>query len=58
MSAGNEAVLDYYLIPRLSMEAALVRLCEHNGLSLDAFQFLTPDRLFRMAARTPFRRAA
>lgn len=58
MSAGNETVLDYYLIPRLSMEAALVRLCEHNGLSLDAFQFPTPDRLFRMAARTPFRRAA
>lgn len=58
MSAGNDTVLDYYLIPRLSMEAALVRLCEHNGLSLDAFQFPTPDRLFRMAARTPFRRAA
>lgn len=58
MSAGNEQVLDYYLIPRLSMEAALVRLCEHNGLSLDAFQFQTADHLFEMAARCPFRRAA
>ena len=58
MSVGNEEVLDYYLIPRLSMEAALVRLCECNGLSLDAFQFKTPDHLFQMAARHPFRRAA
>lgn len=58
MSAGNDQVLDYYLIPRLSMEAALIRLCEHNGLSLDAFQFPTADYLFAMAARFPFRRAA
>ena len=58
MNAGNEQVLDYYLIPRLSMEAALIRLWEHNGLSLDAFQFRTLDHLFQMAARRPFRRAA
>ena len=58
MSAGNEDVLDYYLIPRLSMEAALVRLCECNGLSLDAFRFDSPDHLFQMAARSPFRKAA
>lgn len=58
MQADNKKVLDYYLVPRLSIEAALVRLCEYNGLSLDAFQFPTLDRLFKMAARSPFRRAA
>lgn len=58
MRADNQHILDYYLIPRLSMEAALLRLCEYNGLSLDAFRFQTLDRLFRMGARTSIRRAA
>lgn len=58
MAPGNEAALDYYLIPRLSMEAALLRLCEHNGLSLDAFRFSGPECLFRMASRSPVRSAA
>jgi hypothetical protein len=58
MDAGNERALDYYLLPRLTLEAALLRLCEHNGLSIDAFRFPTPDHLFRMASRVPFRRAA
>jgi DNA invertase Pin-like site-specific DNA recombinase len=57
MATGNQEILDYYLVPRLSMEAALVRLCEHNGLSLDGFRFPTPEYLFQMAARSPFRRA-
>lgn len=58
MDEGNEHPLDYYLLPRLTLEAALLRLCEHNGLSIDAFRFPTPDQLFRMAARAPLRRAA
>lgn len=58
MDAGNATPLDYYLLPRLTMEAALVRLCEHNGLSLDAFRFPSLDPFFRMAARAPFRSVA
>lgn len=58
LEPDNEQVRDYYLLPRLTLEAALLRLCEHNGLSLDAFRYPTADRLFRMAARSPFRRAA
>lgn len=58
MDAANSQALDYYLLPRLTMEAALLHLCEHNGLSLDAFRFPTADQLFRMAARAPIRRAA
>ncbi|PNU02364.1 recombinase family protein [Novosphingobium guangzhouense] len=58
MNEANEAVRDYYVLPRLTLEAALLRLCEHNGLSLDAFQFPTADPVWRMAARVPVRRAA
>lgn len=58
MDTDNERPLDYYLLPRLSMEGALLRLCEHNGLSLDAFRFPSLDRFYRMAARCPFRSAA
>lgn len=58
MDSANDGPLDYYLLPRLCIDAALLRLCEHNGLSLDAFRFPTLDRLYQMAARHPFRRAA
>lgn len=58
MDAGNEHPMDYYLLPRLTMEAAFLRLCENNGLTLDAFRFTTPDQIFHMAARSPVRRAA
>lgn len=58
MQAGNSAVLDYYLIPRMGLEAALLRLFEHNGLNLDAFRFPTLDHLFEMARRSNLRAAA
>ena len=58
LEPDNQKIRDFYLLPRLTLEAALLRLCEHNGLSLDAFRFPTADHLFRMAARKPFRRAA
>lgn len=58
MDAANENPLDFYILPRLTLEAALLRLCEHNGLSIDAFCYPTLDYLFRMASRTTFRRAA
>jgi len=58
MDGANERPLDYYLLPRLCMDTALLRLCEHNGLSLDAFRFSSLDRFFQMAARHPDRRAA
>ncbi len=58
MDAGNEHPLDFYLLPRMTLEAALLRLCEHNGFSIDAFRFLNPDRLFLMSARSQLGRAA
>lgn len=58
MDAENAHALDYYLLPRLDMHEAVLRLCEFNGLSLDAYRFDTLDALYQMATRVPMRRAA
>lgn len=58
MADGNTEPQDYYLLPHLDMRDAVLRLCEHNGLSLDAYRFETLDPLYRMAARLPLRLAA
>ncbi|MFZ4382894.1 MAG: recombinase family protein [Sandarakinorhabdus sp.] len=58
MADGNAEPQDYYLLPRLDMRDAVLRLCDYNGLSLDAYRFETLDPLYRMAARLPIRLAA
>lgn len=58
MAPGNEIARDYYLLPRLDMGDAVLRLCEHNGLSLDAYRFDDLSALHRMAARRTWRHAA
>lgn len=58
MAPGNEAPRDYYLLPRLDMGDAVLRLCEHNGLSLDAYRFDDLSSLYRLAERRPWRNAA
>jgi hypothetical protein len=58
MDAENAHALDYYLLPRLDMQEAVLRLCEFNGLSLDAYRSDSLDRLYRMATRTQLRKAA
>lgn len=58
MDASNAFPQDYYLLPRLDMRDAVLRLCEHNGLSLDAYRFDDLGPLYRMAARRPLRLAA
>lgn len=58
MSPGNETIQDFYLLPLLDMREAALRLCEYNGLSLDAYRFETLDHFYAMAARVPVRRAA
>lgn len=58
MNAGNRQVLDYYLLPRLDIAVARLRMAEENGLHLDAFRFDTLDPLFNLTARTSIRRAA
>jgi hypothetical protein len=58
MDENNDVPRDYYLLPRLDMRTAILRLSEHNGLSLDAYRFDTLDIFYGMAARQPFPRAA
>jgi hypothetical protein len=58
MEPDNDRARDYYLLPRLDMHEAVLRLSEYNGLSLDAYRFETLEPFHRMAARVPFRLAA
>jgi DNA invertase Pin-like site-specific DNA recombinase len=58
MDPDNAFALDYYLLPRLDMREAVLRLCQYNGLSLDAYRFDSLDALYRMAMRAPIRKAA
>jgi DNA invertase Pin-like site-specific DNA recombinase len=39
MNEGNQAPLDYYLLPRIDIEQPKLRLAEENGLALDAYRF-------------------
>lgn len=58
MDSANEQARDYYLLPRLDMRDAVLRLAEYNGLSLDAYRFDTLEAFYRMAGRVPLREAA
>ena len=58
MDDVNEEAKDYYLLPRLDMREAVLRLAEYNGLSLDAYRFDTLDTFYRMTARALLREAA
>jgi len=58
MDLGNELPRDYYLLPRLDMGDAILRLCEHNGLSLDGYRFDDLSAFHRMAARRSWGQAA
>lgn len=58
MDDANHHPHDFYILPRMTMEESLLRLADHNGLSLDAFRYETLDEVFALAARTQFRRAA
>jgi DNA invertase Pin-like site-specific DNA recombinase len=58
MADGNQSVQDYYVLPRLDIQQAVLRLCHHNGLSLDAFRLEDLSGFFQLAARAPLRRAA
>jgi len=58
MDAGNIGIHDYYLLPRLDMRDAVLRLAEYNGLSLDAYRFDTLDAFYAMATRIAWPKAA
>ncbi|WP_284734828.1 recombinase family protein [Sphingosinicella terrae] len=58
MDRENQNPLDFYLLPSLDVREAVIRLCEYNGLSLDAYRFTSLDKVYEMARREMLRRAA
>ena len=58
MDDANDQPKDYYLLPRLDMRDAVLRLAEYNGLSLDAYRYGSLEPFFQLTARAPFRAAA
>lgn len=52
MDELNRQPLDYYLLPRLDVTGAKLRLAQDNGLSFDAYRFDSLDHLYAMAMRS------
>ncbi len=46
MDAANNAPLDYYLLPRIDIATAKLKLAEENGLALDGYRFESLDPFF------------
>jgi hypothetical protein len=51
MAAGNAEPKDFYLLPLLDMQEAVLRLCEFNELSFDAYRVETLTRFFNLTCR-------
>lgn len=58
LDSGNEAALDYYLIPRLDMAAWPRHIAPENSAFIDGYRFDDLDILGRLAARIELREAA
>ena len=55
---GNQAALDYYLLPRLDFGQPRIHLADHNGIEFECYRFDSLDYLYGMARRIRIRRAA
>lgn len=58
LAPGNEAIHDYYLLPRLDFGLPRISLADHNGIEFESYRFDTLDYLHHMAERARLRRAA
>lgn len=58
MDEENRRPHDYYLLPRLDMREAILRMAEYNGLSLDAYRCETLERFYSLTARSRLLRVA
>ena len=58
LDGGNQAPLDYYLLPRLDFGQPGIHLADHNGLEFESYRFDSLDYLYSMAERSRIRRAA
>jgi hypothetical protein len=46
MDSNNRTPLDYYLLPRIDIASAMLRIAEDNGPALDGYRFDTLDVLY------------
>jgi DNA invertase Pin-like site-specific DNA recombinase len=58
LAPQNQAIQDYYLLPRLDFGLPRLSLADHNGIEFESYRFDTLDYLHRMAERARFRRTA
>lgn len=58
MDSSNISARDYLILPTLDMNERVLRLQEHNGISLDAYLFDSMEALFELAERAPLREVA
>jgi len=58
MSPGNEAVMDYYLLPGRDFARAGISLADRNAAEVESYRFDTLDYLCGMAAQVRVRRMA
>jgi DNA invertase Pin-like site-specific DNA recombinase len=58
MDATNQAPLDYYLLPRIDVATARLKLAEENGLALDGYRFETLDAFYDFLAPVTVTEAA
>lgn len=58
LDQSNQAVLDYYLLPRLDFGQHRINLAECNTIELDSYRFDNLNYLYGMAEHTRVRRLA
>jgi hypothetical protein len=58
LNAGNDAPLDFYLLPRLDFGQPGIRLGDYNPVEFESYRFDTLEYLYRMAERARLRRVA
>jgi DNA invertase Pin-like site-specific DNA recombinase len=58
MTASNDGILDYYLLPMAELTARRLRLAEENGLSIDPYRFDNLDIFTSLVRRSSISEAA
>jgi len=58
LAYGNDALRDYYLLPRIDFGPSRISLADQNAAQLESYRFESLDYLYGMAARARLRAAA
>ena len=52
MAPGNDAALDYYLLPSSDLTIPRLRLAEENGITLDVYRFDNLEYFLNLVRRS------